>query len=78
MPRTYKSTSEIQLALEEHGHDETMSKESEVAQVEEMMVLGCLAVPREKTLRQRGKYFQGVRFRGLEELLSDAEGVEFI
>ena len=49
---TYKSADEIQRApasdVEEHI----------LAQVEEMMVLGCMALPMEKTLGQRKRYFE--------------------
>lgn len=39
------------------------------AQLEEMTVMGCLACPKEKTLKQRERYFKALRFRGLEDLL---------
>jgi hypothetical protein len=74
MPVTYRSWESIQKTLAESDDPEAL----EVAQIEEMMVLGCLACPREKTLRQREKYFSGVGFMGLEELLEYAEGVDFI
>ena len=45
----------------------------ETAQVEELMVLGCLNCPKEKTLRQRAKYFGGVEFLDLRQMLTLAE-----
>ncbi|KJZ75320.1 hypothetical protein HIM_05246 [Hirsutella minnesotensis 3608] len=40
-----------------------------VASVEEMMISGSGACPREKTIRQRSKYFNNLQFTTLEELL---------
>ena len=49
-----------------------------LAQMEEVIAMGCLACPKEKTLRQRDKYFKGLRFLGLKDLLKYAEDVEFV
>ena len=46
-----------------------MTDEWETAQLEELMVLSCLACPKEKTLAQRQKYFPNTRFRDLRETL---------
>ncbi|KAL8749303.1 MAG: hypothetical protein Q9184_006862 [Pyrenodesmia sp. 2 TL-2023] len=79
MPRTEKSWQQIQRALDKApAADGKLTEESELAQVEEMMVMGCMACPKEKTLRQREKYFAQVRFRGLEELLRLAGKVDFV
>lgn len=78
MPRTQKSWEQIQRALEAHADDEGLSDELERAQVEEMMVLGYMACPKEQTLRQREKYFPHIHFRGLDELLQLAAEVDFI
>ena len=43
-----------------------------------MMVMSYMAVPKEKTLRQRDKFFAGVGFRGLQRLLQDAQGADFV
>lgn len=64
--------------LEAHAGDEELAEEAELAQVEELMVMGYMSVPKEKTLRQRGKFFAGVGFRDLQHLLHDAQGVDFI
>ncbi|KAL8753742.1 MAG: hypothetical protein Q9199_004840 [Rusavskia elegans] len=78
LPRTGKSWQEIQETLEAHAGDEELSGEAEMAQVEEMMVMGYLACPKEKTVRQREKYFAGVRFRDLCQLLHSAKEMEFV
>ncbi|KAI4159511.1 MAG: hypothetical protein LQ342_006512 [Letrouitia transgressa] len=71
IPTSYSSLSNIQERLREHPDDE-------IAQVREMVALGCLACPLEKTLRQRSKYFSEIQFRGLEALLQYAKNVEFV
>lgn len=40
-----------------------------LAQMEEVTVMGCLACPKEKTLKQRERYFSNLGFLGLEDLL---------
>lgn len=50
----------------------------ELAQVEEMMIMSCLACPKEKTIRHRHKYFAELKFAGLEELLKHADGIGFV
>ena len=40
-----------------------------LASVEEMMITGSGACPREKTMKQREKFFRGLEFTTLEELL---------
>lgn len=44
-----------------------------LAQLEEVTVMGCMACPQEKTLKQRESYFSGLRFLDLEHLLRHAE-----
>ena len=78
MPRTYKSWEEIQCALAEHAGDEPISEALEMAQVEEMMVRGYLTCPKEKTLRQREKYFNDISFTCLKELLQYAEARDHV
>ena len=55
-----------------------MTEDMELAQVEDLMITGCMACPKEKTLRQREKYFPGLRFLALEELLRLAAEVDFV
>ncbi|KAI4270111.1 MAG: hypothetical protein LQ337_006896 [Flavoplaca oasis] len=78
MPRTNKPWKQIQETLEAHKGEEELSPEAEIAQVEEMMVMSYLACPKEKTLRQREKYFRNVWFRGLRQLLQEAKEVDFV
>ena len=42
------------------------------------MVMSHLACPKEKTMKHRHKYFAGMEFSGLEELLKHADNVEFV
>ena len=44
-----------------------------LASVEEMMITGSGACPREKTIRQRAKFFGNLSFTTLEGLLSQTE-----
>lgn len=74
MHRTQKTIEEIHHSLEASANIE----ESMLAQIEEMMVMGCLACPKEKTLRQRKKYFNRLRFFGLESMLMHAESGDSI
>ena len=72
MPRTQKSTEEIEEEIAEY----TAKGDSgalEGAQIEEMMVMGCLECPKEKTLRQRAEFFGRVEFLDLRSMLALAE-----
>jgi hypothetical protein len=68
LEKTYRSKEQIE-------HDALLPPTSEnlealyLASVEEMMIDGSGACPREKTLRQREKFFQNMSFTTLEELL---------
>lgn len=68
MPKTYRSKEEI-------DRDASLPPTAEnqealiLASVEEMMITGSGACPREKTLRQRGKFFESLSFTTLEGLL---------
>lgn len=79
MPKTFKSAQEIEDFIAEHvprGEEDT--PEMIIARVEEWMIAGATALPREKTLRQREKYFGEVKFSTLQELLlraKDNDGV---
>ena len=65
MPRTYRSLEVIRLSLATSSSME----ESMLAQMDEVIVMGCLACPKEKTLKQRESYFKDIKFLGLEDLL---------
>lgn len=79
MPKTFRSAQEIKDFITEHvprGEEDT--PEMIIARVEEWMIAGATALPREKTLRQREKYFGKVKFSALQELLlraKDNDGV---
>ena len=65
MPRTHRTLEDIRLSLTKSSSME----DSMLAQMEEVMVMGCLACPKKKTLQQRERYFKDLRFLGLEDLL---------
>ena len=65
MPRTHRTLEDIRISLTTSSSME----ESMLAQMEEVIVMGCLACPKEKTLKQRERYFKDIRFLGLEDLL---------
>jgi len=69
LPISRKPWQDIQCVLDAYAGKEEITDELELAQVEEMMVMSCLACPKAKTLRQREKYFSNIQFRGLAELL---------
>ena len=73
MPRTHRTLEDIRLSLATSSSME----ESMLAQMEEVIVMGCLACPKEKTLKQRERYFKDLRFLGLEDLLRYTKGGEF-
>ncbi|KAL9614301.1 MAG: hypothetical protein Q9167_001184 [Letrouitia subvulpina] len=73
MPKTFRSFAAVWDALAKHAKDEPISEELEMAQVEEMMVMGYLACPKVTTLKQRKKYFKSIEFMGLKDFLEHAE-----
>lgn len=79
MPKTFKSAQEIEDFIAGHAaRGEEDTPELIIAHVEEWMIAGATAPPREKTLIQREKYFGKVRFSTLHELLvraKDKDGV---
>ena len=77
IPRTRKSVDQIQESIAKHSADGDFVA-LEAAQIEEMMVMGHLRCPEEKTLRQRAKYFGEVNFLDLKQLLELAENVDFV
>ena len=78
MPRTQKPWHDVQRVLDTYKEGHEITAELEAAQVEEQAVLGCLACPKETTIRQREKYFSSVRFRDLEQLLQCASEMDFV
>ena len=46
--------------------------------MDEWNVLGASALPSAKVTEQREKYFKGVKFRTVKELLEDAKSMEIV
>ncbi|KAL8804079.1 MAG: hypothetical protein Q9182_002792 [Xanthomendoza sp. 2 TL-2023] len=68
MEKTFRSQEQIEHDLNLPPTAE--NKEAhEIAGIEIMMITGSGACPREKTLRQREKYFKDIKFTTVEELL---------
>ena len=68
MEKTYKSKEQIDRDTLLPPTAENLEALS-LASVEEMMITGSGACPREKTIRQRGKFFENLNFNTLEGLL---------
>ncbi|PLB54030.1 hypothetical protein P170DRAFT_431727 [Aspergillus steynii IBT 23096] len=67
---TEKMTESILLALQNESTLEPV--ERAVAYMDEWNVIGASAVPMDRVLEHRERFFSGVKFRGLRELLEDA------
>ncbi|KAG9241337.1 hypothetical protein BJ878DRAFT_233823 [Calycina marina] len=74
---TYKSKDKI-LEFINNNDQLELSHDMEIALVEEWMISGAAACPREKTLLQKEKYFKSVKFFSLQEMLQHAEKVDFV
>ena len=72
-----KTIAEIQASLDQHSKD-TDDDKLVIAQVEKWMVAGASAVPQQKTLEQRGKFFSALKFSTLEQLLEHANQTAFV
>lgn len=77
MEITYKTEAEIARGATK-DHDGELTREGEIAQVEEWMLAGASACPREKTLKHREKYFSRVKFHTISELLQEAGNQDFL
>ena len=75
LPRTNISCDQIQRSLIEHEHGDP--DKYVISQVDDWMVSGGCALPRQKTLGQKEKYFSKLNFVTLRELLERAEKMEF-
>ncbi|KAK7463121.1 hypothetical protein VKT23_007706 [Stygiomarasmius scandens] len=71
LKKTNLSVSEIQNALVTHANDQDPSLLWK-AFMDEWNVTGASAVPLEVALEQRNKYFEGIKFRSIQELMEDA------
>ena len=76
MPVTYKTPEDIKRALATDPPEDT--SERILVDLDEFTSAGASAVPKEKTLRQREKYFGKVEFHTLEALLRYADQVDFV
>lgn len=68
MEKTHRSKEQIELDTQLPPTSENLEKIN-LAGVEEMMITGSGACPREKTIRQRGKFFKNLKLITLEGLL---------
>lgn len=67
----------IEGNLERHKDDEDPAQ-LWVAYMDEWNVTGASAVPWEVVERQREKYFKGIKFRGIGELLEDSKTMDVV
>ncbi|KAH7145567.1 hypothetical protein B0J13DRAFT_443352, partial [Dactylonectria estremocensis] len=74
LEKTYRSKEDIDSALQQ---TEDKAKWY-TATMEEWSILGGSALPMEEAIQQREKYFQGVRFRDIEELLESSKSMQII
>ncbi|PYI23162.1 MFS general substrate transporter [Aspergillus violaceofuscus CBS 115571] len=70
--RNYRSGEEIGTTIQQY-EDQPESLELAIAEAEEWTISGATACPQEKTLRQREKFFAGMHFTTVEELLWKAK-----
>jgi hypothetical protein len=73
--RTHRSLEEINAALAAAEKD-PWTDPLELAQIEQWEVSGATACPREKTLRQREKYFSSLQFVTIDEMLKMGKEME--
>lgn len=73
--RYHKSVKNINENIASHSQD-TDPAQLNLAYMDEWNVTGASAVPWELVLEQREKYFKGIRFRTVDEILKDAEVME--
>ena len=78
MTCTYKSSADIKAALATYANENELSDEGESVQFENMVIEGCLSCPKGKILRQRKDFFPNMKFSTLDELLRNAELVDFV
>jgi len=69
---TYRPTKEIEEFIEKHKTDED-PKDLWLAYMDLWNANGASAVPKNRVEAQRKKYFKGIHFRGVEELIREGE-----
>ncbi|KAL4773355.1 hypothetical protein BDW60DRAFT_206167 [Aspergillus nidulans var. acristatus] len=72
LTKKYRSAEDIASDIREYESQPDV-EDVGVIEVEQWTITGATACPKEKTLRQREKYFSAVHFMSLEEMLSLAE-----
>ncbi|RDA94649.1 hypothetical protein CP533_2430 [Ophiocordyceps camponoti-saundersi (nom. inval.)] len=72
MSKTYRSEEDIRRDTK-LPHTPENSEKLYLASVEEMMITAAGACPYDKTMRQREKFFQGLEFTTLEQLLAQSK-----
>ncbi|KAL4862843.1 hypothetical protein BDV12DRAFT_206904 [Aspergillus spectabilis] len=72
LTRVYRSLEDIALSLREYEESPEI-EDVGLPEIEQWTVSGATACPKETTLRQREKYFSGLHFLSLEEMLERAE-----
>ncbi|RFU34403.1 hypothetical protein B7463_g1944, partial [Scytalidium lignicola] len=77
MEKTYRSKEDI-VRDSSLPYTAENSEALYLASVEEMMITGSGACPREKTIYQRGKFFEGLSFTTLDELLLQTGSTRYL
>jgi hypothetical protein len=72
LTRAYRSLDDIASSLREYEEIPEI-EDAGLPEIEQWTVSGATACPKEKTLLQREKYFPGLHFLSLEEMLDRAE-----
>jgi hypothetical protein len=72
---TYRPVSDIEEARRRHATDSD-PRELWLAFMDMWNATGAAAVPEDKVRHQRAKYFGSVRFRTIEELITEAAAAE--
>ena len=77
MEVTRKPIEEMKASKARHEADGN-GEQLVIAQVEEWMIAGASAVPKNQTLKQRTRFFDGVQFSTLQDLLHTASSRAFL
>jgi hypothetical protein len=74
---TYRITDSIEKDIETHKNDHD-PKELWLAYMDLWNALGAAGLPEKEVIIQKEKYFIGIHFRGIEELIHDAETMKTV
>ncbi|KAL8870811.1 MAG: hypothetical protein Q9174_003229 [Haloplaca sp. 1 TL-2023] len=75
--KTYTPAEEIRAFVQANLQNE-QEYHVQAVMCDEFSIDGATACPEEKTLKQREKYFSGMRFSNIKEVLAKAEKVDFL